>query len=875
MKKNILYTLALLSVFASCAKTELPHFGGENDPDAVVISPSVAVLSSKSNPLGDSEAQRQFNEGDVITIKDLSDNEVYTYALTDGRWKPTDGKCLLWHSESLYIEASYGSKGNEGQGVVDQSNAEGIALADYMTYSGDVQRIDGNELLFTLERQQALVTVVIKSYGDQYNRDVDLISDLKICDITPYIRDANGEHTDRRDNGTVGYRYSAIVPGGRQLIINYNVGGDSRIVINPNGNFFCEEGNSYTIKLRVGKDKIEAGEVTVGAWKDSTTEWNDVTATKIPCLTFSAENEQKFKMDFYAAGNSTQFGLREGEYFEYSVGGGSWTRFTTTVSDIAFGGNKGDLRLRGKSRQGTADIYNYCTISFSETNVPVNCSGDIRTMINYTDYSAVDTKEVRFKGLFNGCTQLTSAPELPATELCATCYSNMFQDCSALQSAPELPATKLSASCYYMMFSGCTSLTSAPELKAETLALYCYSSMFYGCTALSSVKMLATDVSATSCLMYWLDGGAGTSASTRTLTVANDNVYTTMVSKGYVPELWKKADIIASDGSTIGAEMSGIPYVTFSATSEQMFKMTFLSFTLGEGEYFEYSVGGSKWVRFTNSVKDIAFGGENNDLRLRGKSSKGTASDINYYSYISFSNADVAVECTGDIRTLIDYTDYSSDDTGNNAKFLKLFNECTQLTSAPALPAETLANNCYHYMFQKCTALTSAPALPAKTLANSCYKHMFDGCTALTSAPALSAETLANNCYSYMFQGCTSLTTVPQELPATTLAEYCYEAMFNGCTSLKTAPELKATTLVNSCYSFMFQGCTNLSSVKMLATNVSASICLYNWLKNAGTSASTRTLTLASEAVYNALEGNSYYLPENWKSGYEGTTINY
>ena len=79
MKKNILYTLALLSIFASCAKTELPHFGGENDPDAVVISPSVAVLSSKSNPLGeDNEQLRSFNEGDIITIKDLSDNEVYT-----------------------------------------------------------------------------------------------------------------------------------------------------------------------------------------------------------------------------------------------------------------------------------------------------------------------------------------------------------------------------------------------------------------------------------------------------------------------------------------------------------------------------------------------------------------------------------------------------------------------------------------------------------------------------------------------------------------------------------------------------------------------------------------------------------------------------
>ena len=60
-------------------------------------------------------------------------------------------------------------------------------------------------------------------------------------------------------------------------------------------------------------------------------------------------------------------------------------------------------------------------------------------------------------------------------------------------------------------------------------------------------------------------------------------------------------------------------------------------------------------------------------------------------------------------------------------------------------------------MFQGCTALTQAPALPATTMANNCYSYMFQGCTALTQAPALPATTMANNCYSYMFYSCTSL----------------------------------------------------------------------------------------------------------------------
>ena len=463
MKKNILYTLALLSIFASCAKTELPHFGGENDPDAVVISPSVAVLSSKSNPLGeDNEQLRSFNEGDIITIKDLSDNEVYTYKLTNGSWKSTNGKCLLWHSESLNIEASYGSKGEGDRGVEDQSDAEKIALADYMTYSGTVTRIDGNELSFTLERKQALVTVVIKSYGDQYNPDVDKISDLKFHSIIPYIRDASGNYTDVRDNGTVGYRYSAIVPGGQSLGIFYKVHDQDRKVIDPLNQTHFDAGNSYTINLRVGKDKIEVGDISVSDW--GSTDWDDAEAD-------------------------------------------------IDAPYVTFGGSNGDLRLRGKSSHGTAKDSDYGSawIRFTYTDVPVYCTGDIRTLIDYEAYGTVNTADAKFCTLFYYNTMLRTAPELPATTLASQCYAYMFQ--------------------------GCSELTAAPVLPAEILAEKCYEYMFIGCTALSSVTMKAKDVSASGCLEGWLQD-AGTSAASRTLTVASEAAYSSIVDN--LPDNWKQ-----------------------------------------------------------------------------------------------------------------------------------------------------------------------------------------------------------------------------------------------------------------------------------------------------------------------------------------------
>ena len=95
----------------------------------------------------------------------------------------------------------------------------------------------------------------------------------------------------------------------------------------------------------------------------------------------------------------------------------------------------------------------------------------------------------------------------------------------------------------------------------------------------------------------------------------------------------------------------------------------------------------------------------------------------------------------------------------------------------------TLASGCYGYMFQGCTGLTQAPALPSTTLASGCYGSMFYGCTGLTQAPALPATTLASDCYNSMFQGCTGLTQAPA-LPATTLASYCYNSMFYGCTGI-------------------------------------------------------------------------------------------
>ena len=182
-------------------------------------------------------------------------------------------------------------------------------------------------------------------------------------------------------------------------------------------------------------------------------------------------------------------------------------------------------------------------------------------------------------------------------------------------------------------------------------------------------------------------------------------------------------------------------------------------------------------------------------------------------------------QASGNVNSMLDWTQDNQPLT--QYCYCKMFSGCTSLTTAPELPATTLAIGCYESMFSGCTSLTQAPELPATTLADYCYDRMFNGCTSLTQAPELPATTLASNCYYYMFSGCKSLTQAP-ELPATTLTDYCYFSMFSGCKSLTQAPELPATTLASNCYESMFRVCTSLTTAPELPATTLASNCYYN-----------------------------------------------
>ena len=482
--KRMMGLAAAILALSACSESEDLLSAFHSDPNAVRITAEVGKASAngftRSNPLGDADAQKKFKEGDMISVQ-ADGQDAVTYQLNGDEWQPQGGKFLKWESDKMNFTAYYPASfdGNLDKVILPAEYDEAsLAANDFMSYYGLQTNTNGNQLTLTMNRMMARVVVEIDGFNDQYTGAT--VNSLSICGIKAY------KHTDKKF-------YALIKPCAAQnsatfLSLDVAEGASKTTTETLTGIPALTAGNSYTYKLTVGKDKISVSGITVKDWTGGTITDNGKTEEcPTPYITFKAEAEQKFMM------------TTEGGYtfsnLEYSVNNSEWAS-VAIGTEIPFGGAKGDLRLRGINPNGTAtELYAYSTIKFTEANVNVACTGDIRTLQDWRNYNIVETRNARFCYLFLNCSVLTSAPELPATKLAVSCYTSMFEGCTSLTAAPELKTTELAASCYNNMFYGCTSLTSAPELKATTLANGCYFGMFNGCASLTAApKLPATEL---------------------------------------------------------------------------------------------------------------------------------------------------------------------------------------------------------------------------------------------------------------------------------------------------------------------------------------------------------------------------------------------
>ena len=480
--KRLMGCAAAILALTACSESEDLLAAYHSDSKAVHITAQVGKASAdgftRSNPLGDAEKQAKFNENDEISVQ-ADGQDAVTYKLVGSEWQPQGGKFLKWENETMNFTAYYPATFN---GTINQpeeyTSLESLAAADFMSFTGNVPNPGDNSLTLTMERKMARVVVEIADFNDQYTKNATVKSVTINGNIKAYKHETDGKFYALIDPNSI--------PGATAPFLTLEVeDGTSKTTETLTTTPTFKAGNSYTYKLKVGKNKISVLGITVAPWNTGTITDNGKAEQIIPYVTFKANEEQFFYM--------SPKNLYQINGLEYSVNGVDW-KTVVEGEQVRFGGEYGDLRLRGTNPEGTAtDSKFYSTIKFYNANVSVACTGDIRTLLDWRNYNTVDTKDARFCGLFSDCRVLTSAPELPATVLAESCYAGMFS----------------------------------------------------GCVKLSSVTMLAPSdqiTSASDCCKDWLKD-AGTDGSVGyylILIIKNGEAHRALIAKSYLPDKWKE-----------------------------------------------------------------------------------------------------------------------------------------------------------------------------------------------------------------------------------------------------------------------------------------------------------------------------------------------
>ena len=537
--KSVLAIAGILTL-ASCSSSEdffTENLGDNNKSVKMTFTASQENGSATRTAIGkdDENTIILWSEGDIIKVTNGTETNDFTLTAGQGTTKATfNGE--ISESATYYAiypnqsdvtfsnntfsgvelkaeqEAVEGSFDPQAAIMVAKSNGTNLPFKNVVAYFKVTPTFDCSEIVVTAHKStDALAGKFDVAIGD---------------DGTPSISNITNKSREVKLTGIITANkdyYILLLPG----TFEYGFSVTLKPKDDTTKKYFKQKNSSFTLNRNDlwNLGKMEGATV--------------VSESTIPYITFTAPGTQSFSYDNYSYQVNTGVANDANQYLEYSVNGGEWKNFNY-VQSVSFGGSNGDLRLRAKVDQGKYLASDAGPMfKFGNDNVEVNCTGDIRTLIDYENYYCANTSKAMFMNFFNSMTNLKSAPDLPSMELASQCYYAMFKGCTGLTTAPKLPATTLATFCYREMFYGCTSLTTAPELPATTLAMGCYDKMFYDCSNLSKVTMLATKYSTNWCLDNWLDN-AGTSAQSRTLKLASQTVYNGLMNKGYLPTEWQQ-----------------------------------------------------------------------------------------------------------------------------------------------------------------------------------------------------------------------------------------------------------------------------------------------------------------------------------------------
>lgn len=281
-------TFALLAMLAACStEDEQVRFAG----DEVKVNATIGGESvfTRSNPIGSTEEQSEFQDFDQIGIS-VNGGVAHKYEMKNGVWGVAESEVpIKWESEATDFKAfypySYNNVSNSfdnGQICTEQNIKEGLALSDYMTAKNTYPNIPENRQLdLTFKRQTARVVIDIENstfmneFDQPYVAEINIYSQLQLpatqgADVSAIkaykMDDANPKSSwvalvaPNAEDANKDFICISVQKNGTGTPKAYSIKGI------PN----LESGESYTYKLKIGKDKAIIDNVTVTDWKEGT-----------------------------------------------------------------------------------------------------------------------------------------------------------------------------------------------------------------------------------------------------------------------------------------------------------------------------------------------------------------------------------------------------------------------------------------------------------------------------------------------------------------------------------------------------------------------------------------------------------------------------
>ena len=538
---------------------------------------------------------------------------------------------------------------------------------------------------------------------------------------------------------------------------------------------------------------------------------------------------------------------------------------------FVFNGDAARLRARGNIASliyGTNDVY-VNKYTSTEEHCYKRMFNGCTSLTQAPELPAITLTSNCYNSMFNGCTSLTQAPELPATTLADGCYSFMFVGCTGLTQAPALPATTLANSCYRSMFYGCASLTQAPELPATTLANICYNNMFRDCTKLKSIPNLPATTLAEECYCDMFLGCTSITIASRLPAM--------ILARGCYDGMFYKCKSLVQAPELPATTLAWGCYSQMFRFCESLVQAPELPATTLTGGCYNSMFNSCKKLKYVKCLATDTSAPDCTRDWLYKVSSTGTFECDNkkYFRVDSPEgipkgwtiteinpdpptppvpekpdldtfdpNVPFCIENVGDVPVEIGMYNYTEAVRTNCEISYDLQSwqnyslPITQDANSTTISKITLTNK-GDRVYIKADLVANPGTFSKITVFNKSNTKKIRARGNIASLnkgtnDAYKTDYLTTDsyCYANLFSDCGSSLIQAPELPATTLNENCYYGMFHGCTSLTQAPELPATTLAYMCYSNMFSGCTSLTQAPGLPATNLANYCYSNMFQD-------------------------------------------